>query len=900
MAASTNHWHDPKCPGPKIELEEHEPNCGIRDTCHFLPLFKLVPYCVSCGQRPPLHDILSKHGNSGALSAEPEVKPLGQLNLYWPSTSLYHGSTELATPEKATQEERFSTVYPATLLPDQFRQARLSPAQGGNFKQTLSNAADPEDFPVHLTLEIYHEDNYPEYEAFSYTWEGEDPEDDEVHCPVYVGPYWDILIQTRNCWELLRFARLPHTTRQIWVDAVCINQGNMEEKAQQVAKMGRVFRESLRVVVYLGPGAVVKPQHRFPRRHHFGEFATGAVHPKTLDGSVMDFDIETLFQKRYFTRLWVVQELILSPRTIIRIGDIDISVDSVTTKRLGESVPGWDWAKTPVPWFRYVARQTLGRDPCEALQLVSKANCSDPRDRLFGVLGMMNAKEIIDRGVQADYSVSIQHIWIGFFAHCLLKLEIFWFLPHISEHRKSSGSQVAEPWVPSWVPDWTSPKTWQRFRRPTSSYEEIGDAAYHALIAKHPDLFVEYGFVWLVPNPGAESRILWNREATVNAKTGTLSHVRATRLFVISSTPKHCARFGDYGVYVVTVKMTPGDPDLRLCLVSQRALNRNILPMQDHLYALDTEQGLQFLILRDAEGSLPFVKPHAGPGYFDMGTSRLQNFHLVAAVPYAFLSFSCPANGVIHHVSNRKRWPLGSLPYRLTAGQLIDDIREVLSRAPGDFDFLATGVLPRHFGVMPILPWSGPPPSVSYLDWRLLLPDGRISDLLPVCWELADAILTSKPCSDKKLKKCYLASVKRSLNPRGRNHYLELQLKGNKKKLCPWPNDGFLTWEGKDKGSRWINLQECDMDIRDQLKARRALHIRTPWRRVLACLRRADLVDDIVKYIIWLRSVLDTDDLKVVQDVLAHPTEEKFNYFKVETEDIEMESDGYVSSINIR
>ncbi|RWA05284.1 hypothetical protein EKO27_g9829 [Xylaria grammica] len=607
MAASTNHWHDLKCPGPKIELEEHEPNCGIKDTRHFPPLFKLVPYCVACGQRPPLHDILSKHGNSGTLGVEPEVKPLGQLNLYWPSTSLYHGSTELATPEKSTQEERFSTVYPATLLPDQFRQARLSPAQGGNFKQTLSNAADPEDFPVHLTLEIYHEDNYPEYEAFSYTWGGEDPEDDEGHCPVYVGPYWDILIQTRNCWELLRFARLPHTTRQIWVDAVCINQGNMEEKAQQVAKMGRVFRESLRVVVYLGPDAVVKPQHRFPRRHHFGEFATGAVRPKALDGSVMDFDIETLFQKRYFTRLWVVQELILSPRTIIRIGDIDISVDSVTTKRLGESVPGWDWAKTPVPWFRYVARQTLGRDPCEALQLVSKANCSDLRDRLFGIL----------------------------------------------EHRKSSGSQVAEPWVPSWVPDWTSPKTWQRFRRPTSSYEEIEDAASHALIAKDPDLLpVQSGLVWPVPNPDAKSRILWNREATVNAKTGTLSHVRAMRLFVIPSTPKHCARFGDYGVYMVILKMTWGKADLSLYLVSQRALNRDILPMQDHLYALDTEQGLQFLILRDAEGSLLFVKPHAGPGYFDMGTSRLQNFHLVAAVPYAFLSFSRLANGVIHHPAN--------------------------------------------------------------------------------------------------------------------------------------------------------------------------------------------------------------------------------------------------------
>ncbi|KAI1739227.1 heterokaryon incompatibility protein-domain-containing protein [Xylaria scruposa] len=459
MPARAN-WHHSKCPGPRIEFEDHEPNCEIKDTCHLLPRCRIVPHCVACGQKPPLHDIVSEHSNSSTFIAMPQDKPFGHMNLYWPSRSLYHGSADLVASDKAKHEHVLSDIYPTTLLPSQFRQALLSPTGGANIRYTRSTAMEPE-FPVHLTLETYEDDNCPEYEAFSYTWAGEYPEDEgqDLCCPVYIGSYWDVLVQTRNCWELLRFARLPQVTRHVWVDALCINQGNMEEKTQQVAKMGQIYRESSRVVVYLGPDVAVKPGRRFPRRHHLGQFASGEVRPISASGSLMDFDMERLFRRRYFSRLWVIQELILSSKAIIRIGDIDVSVDPIIMKRL-ENIQGWDWAKTPAAWFQYVSQQTLGSDPCEALQLVSNTSCSDSRDRLFGILGLMNPDSIINQGVQADYSLSSQHVWIGFFAHCLLRLDLVWFLVHAAGPRMPSKGQILESWVPSWVPDWTSPLTW--------------------------------------------------------------------------------------------------------------------------------------------------------------------------------------------------------------------------------------------------------------------------------------------------------------------------------------------------------------------------------------------------------------------------------------------------------
>ena len=38
----------------------------------------------------------------------------------------------------------------------------------------------------------------------------------------------------------------------LWVDAICINQNDVEEKTKQVAMMGRIFMQASRTVIYLG------------------------------------------------------------------------------------------------------------------------------------------------------------------------------------------------------------------------------------------------------------------------------------------------------------------------------------------------------------------------------------------------------------------------------------------------------------------------------------------------------------------------------------------------------------------------------------------------------------------------------------------------------------------------
>jgi hypothetical protein len=87
----------------------------------------------------------------------------------------------------------------------------------------------------------------PRYEALSYAWgHGLCPES------ITVGPTSSCFLITSNCYNALRRLRHRKKTRVIWIDALCIDQANNEEKTEQVRLMGNIYTEAHRVIVYLG------------------------------------------------------------------------------------------------------------------------------------------------------------------------------------------------------------------------------------------------------------------------------------------------------------------------------------------------------------------------------------------------------------------------------------------------------------------------------------------------------------------------------------------------------------------------------------------------------------------------------------------------------------------------
>ncbi|QMW44309.1 hypothetical protein G4B11_007729 [Aspergillus flavus] len=85
----------------------------------------------------------------------------------------------------------------------------------------------------------------PEYKALSYVW-GRSKHSQPIYLngsPVYI---------TRHLRRALRQLRSDSEAVCLWIDAVCINQSDDEEKTEQVKMMGKIYAQSQEVVVYLG------------------------------------------------------------------------------------------------------------------------------------------------------------------------------------------------------------------------------------------------------------------------------------------------------------------------------------------------------------------------------------------------------------------------------------------------------------------------------------------------------------------------------------------------------------------------------------------------------------------------------------------------------------------------
>jgi hypothetical protein len=94
---------------------------------------------------------------------------------------------------------------------------------------------------IHVSL-----DNKPDYAALSYTWG--DPRDTQM---ITVG--LSSVPVTRNLYSALEHLRYDNTVRVIWIDALCINQVDDEEKSWQVKLMREIYQHASFVTIWIGP-----------------------------------------------------------------------------------------------------------------------------------------------------------------------------------------------------------------------------------------------------------------------------------------------------------------------------------------------------------------------------------------------------------------------------------------------------------------------------------------------------------------------------------------------------------------------------------------------------------------------------------------------------------------------
>jgi hypothetical protein len=89
------------------------------------------------------------------------------------------------------------------------------------------------------------EGQIPSYEAVSYVWG-----DAKLVGRISIHDCW--LGLTKNLELALKIVRLKDQNQLIWVDQVCVDQNNLEERSEQILLMNRIYANSERVLVSLG------------------------------------------------------------------------------------------------------------------------------------------------------------------------------------------------------------------------------------------------------------------------------------------------------------------------------------------------------------------------------------------------------------------------------------------------------------------------------------------------------------------------------------------------------------------------------------------------------------------------------------------------------------------------
>lgn len=120
-----------------------------------------------------------------------------------------------------------------------------------NSIRILHLAPGPYFSPIQCKLLNFNLSSLPHYSAISYCW-GYSSETEYIHLDkqtIHIGD---------NLSYCLRRLRDENEEQLVWVDAVCINQADMEEKSEQIRLIPDIYRSAQQTYIWLGEDSKVQ------------------------------------------------------------------------------------------------------------------------------------------------------------------------------------------------------------------------------------------------------------------------------------------------------------------------------------------------------------------------------------------------------------------------------------------------------------------------------------------------------------------------------------------------------------------------------------------------------------------------------------------------------------------
>lgn len=327
------------------------------------------------------------------------------------------------------------------------------------------------------------------YAALSYCWGDDSITTDILVNGVKIGV-------TVNLADALQHLRELGVSR-LWVDALCINQADKQEKGLQIRNMKHIYSKADMGYAWLGREDIDGTKAVFtflmslldshsdtalPQTSHTCRSMTSApsrsrryrdqrLNRPTRQSTPQGRDcqrcrlepciqgLQRILESQYWRRRWIIQETSACYRQVILCGDAAITLDemdrALTLCRKScywssGAAKAFSWFESTTT-FRRFYQENAKPSLCQALEMSRDFASTDPRDAIFSLLGLCHdGPELVP---MPNYSQSVVTIIIDLTRALIWKHKWLGFiLINGMDRVNRTGSES----LPSWAPDWLS------------------------------------------------------------------------------------------------------------------------------------------------------------------------------------------------------------------------------------------------------------------------------------------------------------------------------------------------------------------------------------------------------------------------------------------------------------
>jgi hypothetical protein len=380
----------------------------------------------------------------------------------------------------------------------------------GNYIRVLTLLLGAHGSKMSCELDIVYLDQHPrhealQYNALSYAWGN----------PALSRLIWvngKVMAISSNLESALEHLRSTREPRKLWIDAICIDQGNMRERSHQVLLMKRIYLRAERVLIWLGPqdtdsdlafdvvealSSKANPE-TLDRVNKYGEADLVAPLITRLGEEPMMALRATFSEREWWKRIWVIQEVVSARSASIVCGRRSISWsllnkilhrshDIVLMKHpkleVREQLASTMHSAIIFTAIRDQIRQqqmednilffekgTYKMNLCGLLALFEGNFCTDPRDRIYALQNIIDEKRWT---IIPDYRKSVIEVFSegtkAMVADADLNVLAYGYRSSELPGQRDFKTR------PSWVVDWSIPRKFS-----TLEIGSMNEPLYHA------------------------------------------------------------------------------------------------------------------------------------------------------------------------------------------------------------------------------------------------------------------------------------------------------------------------------------------------------------------------------------------------------------------------------------